>query len=397
MRNYKAKYLALGSVNIHYGLKHLRSSLPLWSGLVIILFIISISLFLPCPTASQYRLFRVCASIGLASFGSAIPGAFKLNASGIVKIVTGLAVFLVAYFSNPNTIIIRDNCDSTSTLRGLVMYNERPLPDVKISSALLNQSDLTNNSGEFDIQYDTHQALPLKLRFEFENIDTTITFDSFPTNQPLVIQLRDTLPVLDSKTINEQIRAYLDQFEQKITADHLQEFHEKNGTPSNLTEISNRYKAFDRISSRYRNRMVFTNGFNTLSTQRSIRAAGIQMDPMNPYHAYWLSNSAAFIYKDVRITKEIPLQIDFSFAFINTNEVDFSISRIEERTATECVVTTLFEENIRLVKTSVHFDEYGERLKLQETEFKGMRPVEEFVFRYERGRWKLKYTINTYN
>ena len=170
----KGKYAAGGNITIEKRLKNVAAQLSLWVGIGVVCVIILISLFLPCPTASQFLLLRIAISVGIASFAGALPGFFKLNNAGVLKIGTGLAVFVICYFSNPATIVITDDCNPKSVLQGKVLFAGLPLAGVRVEAPNLNEYDITNSNGAFDIPYQNSLKFPVSFRFRFKAIDTVV-------------------------------------------------------------------------------------------------------------------------------------------------------------------------------------------------------------------------------
>lgn len=387
MGEIKGKYVAGRDINVWKRLKNVGHQLSFWVGIGLTLLVLIASLFLPCPTASQFQLFRIAISIGLASFAGSLPGFFRLAYSGVIKIGTGLAVFLICYFTNPATIVINDDCHSQKILRGRVIYAGSPLAEVRVRAAMLNESDITNELGEFDIPYkDLH--LPVNISFHFRSIDTLLQLNALPQGA-LLVTIRDTIPMLSDASIQQMIRNYLDNFQKEIVAQHQREMYRQQGRVSDLKEISDDYGHYEKIKDKYRNPVIFTNGFNTLTTQKSIRANGIRIDPMVPYYAYGLKEFQAFLYRDSLWHKQKQTSIYMDFAFLNNYPVQFEIREVQRKNRLEYRTKAEITNNIRYVHTFIEHTKSNNWTKYQRSIYKGMRPREEFIIRYIDGRWQL--------
>lgn len=85
--------------------------LPTIVGIIFMIIILLLILFFPCPTSSQFFVFRIVLSIAVAGFASIIPGFFRLKYKGIITAGGALAVFAFIYTFNPGTIIAEDRCN----------------------------------------------------------------------------------------------------------------------------------------------------------------------------------------------------------------------------------------------------------------------------------------------
>lgn len=394
MDKIKGRYIAGRDITILKRLKHIGSQVSFWVGLGITLLILLLSLFLPCPTASQFQLFRIALAIGIASFTGSLPGFFKIAPNVVVKVGTGLAVFLICYFTNPATIVIKDDCMDKQVLYGKVIYSNTPLANVRVNAGLLNEGDFTNSAGEFDIPYYGELELPLNLHFRFAGIDTVWQIETLPEGEPIVLNLRDTIPGLTKSHARDLLMAYLKNFEKEIKGEHKRLLYRNTGRKSSLDEVSKKYGHFDKINASYRNPVSFTNGFTTLTSQKGLRVAGIQIDPMVPYHAYGLLDYEVFLYNDTLWSEKDKSAILLSFGFFNSKPIKIEIASYKRRERLEYRLGANFEENIRYISTSVQCTKSNNWVKFQKTAYEGMRPFEEFVIRYIDSRWQLFDTRN---
>jgi len=85
--------------------------IPAIFGIAFIIIILFLILFFPCPTTSQFFVFRLILSIAVAGFAAIIPGFFKFNYSKFVSAGGAIAVFAFVYIFNPGTIITEERCN----------------------------------------------------------------------------------------------------------------------------------------------------------------------------------------------------------------------------------------------------------------------------------------------
>ncbi len=84
---------------------------PAIVGIVFIMIILFLILFFPCPTTSQFFVFRMVLSIAAAGFASVIPGFFKFDYAKVVSAGGAIAVFAFVYIFNPGKILTEDRCN----------------------------------------------------------------------------------------------------------------------------------------------------------------------------------------------------------------------------------------------------------------------------------------------
>ncbi len=84
---------------------------PSIAGIVFIVLILLLVIFFPCPTSSQYIVFRIVLSIALAGFAAVIPGFFTFKYKTFVTAGGAIAVFAFTYIFNPALIDTSDKCN----------------------------------------------------------------------------------------------------------------------------------------------------------------------------------------------------------------------------------------------------------------------------------------------
>src|SRR4051812_44748020 len=83
---------------------------PSISGLVLIFVILFITYKLPCPTNSQYLIFRTVLSIAVAGFSVVVSGFFNFSYKQIITAGGALGVFAFVYLFTPKIINTTDKC-----------------------------------------------------------------------------------------------------------------------------------------------------------------------------------------------------------------------------------------------------------------------------------------------
>ncbi|MEM7660061.1 MAG: hypothetical protein AAF399_28385 [Bacteroidota bacterium] len=79
-------------------------------GIVVLLFLV------PCPTNSQYQVYRIVLAIALAGFAAVIPGFLQVKHKQALSAGGALAVFVLAYLFDPAAQVPNDGCNQPFTL-----------------------------------------------------------------------------------------------------------------------------------------------------------------------------------------------------------------------------------------------------------------------------------------
>lgn len=367
-----------------------------WIGLIITFFLFLSIFIIPCPTSNQQLFFRVILALGVASITSKLPQFLHLKIPRIDKInigFTGFLVFLLIYFVNPQSIVFKNYCD-TMVLHGKIMYKDQPLRKAFVSIRQLDKHDITSYNGSFDLSFEKQPQFPLTFSIRFGSIDTILELPKWPKNNEIMIHLEDTISELTESVINKLIESHLKFFTQGFLADHNTELRKSKKADTSFNNLITSYESFEKLDTKgHRNPMHFTNGFKALITQKSIRAAGIRIEPMNPYQSYEMSHSHTYIYED-KTWKEAAIHSKkMRFVLINKNPILFSVKEIDRINNDSYQVSVHFSENIRLVKTEVECSPHTDGMKVQKTSYKGMKPIEKFLFQFKNNEWSLADVI----
>ncbi len=90
--------------------KHLSSKSSFWLGIGLIIAILLLVIFIPCPSASQYFVFRIVIALAAAGLASVIPGIFNINLTNGITAGGALAIFAVVYFFDPASSVGEGKC-----------------------------------------------------------------------------------------------------------------------------------------------------------------------------------------------------------------------------------------------------------------------------------------------
>lgn len=376
--------------------KSFASKFTLWIGRMAFLVLFTMLLILPCPNHKQQIFFRAILALVVALLAFNLPKflGFKLKGKSLSKMrIIGVSVFLLIYYVDPQKIIKRNDCNPAQVLFGKVIFQGKPLPQALIDVLELDKKDITSFNGSFDLSFSEEPQFPLSISIHFKKIDTVISLAKWPENSQLLIYLKDTIPELTENAIQNFISSYLNEFSQKHLAEHFSEMAKNPGGDTSISKLIAAYSSFDKLGLRgYRNQVQFTNGFESLNTQKSLKAGGIKIYPMNPYQYYGMIDFYSVIYEDKFWGNKDQLSKRMRFALINSNWPKFSLREINRNSDDNYMVSVDFTEGLLLVKTEVECSETTKRKKYQKTSYVGMRPFEKFIFQFQNGRWFLTGT-----
>ncbi|MEP7144912.1 MAG: hypothetical protein ABI707_18650 [Ferruginibacter sp.] len=75
--------------------------LSMWLGLGLLVAIIFLVVFIPCPSQSQYLVFRIILAFAAAGLAAVIPGVLNVNLKNGITASGAIAVAVIVYFFNP--------------------------------------------------------------------------------------------------------------------------------------------------------------------------------------------------------------------------------------------------------------------------------------------------------
>lgn len=93
---------------------HPKTSLALFPGLTglgLLVGIVLLMVFMPCPSGAQFIVFRIALALGAAGLAAVIPGFFEFGYKKVVSAGGALAVFAFVYLTNPAALAGEDRCN----------------------------------------------------------------------------------------------------------------------------------------------------------------------------------------------------------------------------------------------------------------------------------------------
>lgn len=414
MSSTRGKYIAMRDINIS-NVSELATNWIFWIGLLLVSAILLITFFTPCPSESQFMVYRLILTLGLVPFITSVSSVFLIT-NKTLKISSTLVLFVIIYLANPTQVIKTTTCASQKHIKGIVYLAGVPLEGVLIKTKSLNESDITNGTGAFELTYNASETLQaIDLQFSYRNIDTLIHL-SMPLNDSLLIlKFRDTIPLLSPSLAVSLIKNYLELQQEKVTAEHKKHLLKQGSKKIGLQSICLPYQRYSSTSRSQRNTVLFENDFEKLSTQKALIQAQIPLEPMVPYHAHYLENYELFLYECDSSKNRPDSEIYLHYAFLNQNPARFSIEALNTLSKTEYLAKVSFSENIRYIRTEVRFNiphkqpitknekgpsgsfsstqpqtKYSSGAKTQSIQYIGVRPFQQYIIRYTQGQWKLE-------
>ena len=104
----------------------------LWVSLGLAAVILILTFLIPCPTTTQFWVFRTLLAIAAAGLTAALPGTFNLNLSNTITATGALAVFAALYFLNPTKNLATGDCDNKAPFNYTVFVHGKGGKDDKI-------------------------------------------------------------------------------------------------------------------------------------------------------------------------------------------------------------------------------------------------------------------------
>src|SRR3954463_13209566 len=89
----------------------------MWLGICLTAAILLLVIFIPCPSASQYFVFRIIIALAAAGLAAVIPGIFKISLTNGVTAGGAIGIFAIIYFFDPASSVGEGKCaNETFTL-----------------------------------------------------------------------------------------------------------------------------------------------------------------------------------------------------------------------------------------------------------------------------------------
>jgi hypothetical protein len=101
----------------------------MWLGIGLTVTILFLVIFIPCPSASQYFVFRIIIALAAAGLTAVIPGIFKINLTNGVTAGGAMAIFAVVYFFDPASSVGEGKCANETFTLTVFVHGKAGLED----------------------------------------------------------------------------------------------------------------------------------------------------------------------------------------------------------------------------------------------------------------------------
>jgi len=86
------------------------SKLSIWIGVGLLIAIILLVLLIPCPSKSQYLVFRIVIALAAAGIATVIPGVIDVKIPNGITAGGAIAIFALIYFFDPASTVAENKC-----------------------------------------------------------------------------------------------------------------------------------------------------------------------------------------------------------------------------------------------------------------------------------------------
>lgn len=100
------------------------SKTSMWLGAALIVVILLLVIFIPCPSATQYFVFRIVIALAAAGLVAVIPGALKINLTNGITASGAIAVFAILYFFDPASVVAANKCENDTFNLTVFVYGK---------------------------------------------------------------------------------------------------------------------------------------------------------------------------------------------------------------------------------------------------------------------------------
>lgn len=165
---------------------------PAIVGITLIIIILFLILYFPCPTSSQFFIFRIVLAIAVAGFAAIIPGFLRLKYKRILSASGALTVFVLIYIFNPGTITTKDNCNEPFDFTVFLQDSTGNLV-LKNSGKLILQIEHDKRIEDIDRKGSvTFRQIPFKLRDKILSLQLEAKGCRFINNKTIInVKLRN--------------------------------------------------------------------------------------------------------------------------------------------------------------------------------------------------------------
>ncbi len=101
----------------------------MWIGIGLTVAILLLVIFIPCPSASQYLVFRIIIALAAAGLTAVIPGIININLTNGVMAGGAIAIFAVVYFFDPASSVGEGKCANETFVLTVFVHGKGGLED----------------------------------------------------------------------------------------------------------------------------------------------------------------------------------------------------------------------------------------------------------------------------
>lgn len=188
--------------------------------------------------------------------------------------------------------------------------------------------------------------------------------------------------------IEKEIKKRIETFQQNIETEYISQHEASGWKHSSLENVGTLFTAYKNLKAYYRNEYEFSNGNTPIRFKKYVQSA-LGLDPglLTPFNAYQLSSPQVYlsIKNASGETKEA------TYALVNTQPAQFTITHSYPVDENTCVVTVTYENNIRYINVNLAFATGREGMKKQRMMLFGFLPEEKYTFeKNNEGNWRLE-------
>lgn len=153
------------------------------TGTILLVAILLIFIFIPCPTNPQMNAFRIVMALAAGAFAASIPGKINIK-NDFVTAGGAIAVVVLVYMVNPAGWKEDGDCNSKN-FRAIVYVDNQLTKDVEVIFPTLGKSAFTDSYGAINVEYLSQQVkLPFKVIFKYKSsIDTAVNLNELTNDK----------------------------------------------------------------------------------------------------------------------------------------------------------------------------------------------------------------------
>ena len=148
----------------------------MWIGIGLTVAILLLVIFIPCPSASQYLVFRIIIALAAAGLTAVIPGIININLTNGVMAGGAIAIFAVVYFFDPASSVGEGKCANETFVLTVFVHGKGGLEDKILKGQGMVSVYLNSRPEEVKIDEDG-KAIFTEISPTFNNSRIRITID----------------------------------------------------------------------------------------------------------------------------------------------------------------------------------------------------------------------------